>query len=193
MATTAGTGDHAGAQAKRARAADGFALFDTAVGACAIAWSARGIAGSQLPERSAAATRARMRRRFPGAPEAEPPAAVRPAVDAITALLRGEPADLSTLPLDWAGVSDFDRRVYEVARTVPPGGTIAYGEIARRMGEPGAARGVGQALGRNPFAPIVPCHRVLAAGGRPGGFSASGGTLTKFRLLAIEGAALPLG
>ena len=174
-------------------AADGFALFDTPVGACAIAWSAEGVAGSQLPEASAAAMRRRMQRRFPGVPESPPPPLARAAIDGIVALLRGERPDLATIPLDMRGVSDFDRRVYAVARTVPPGATIAYGEIARRMGEPGAAQSVGQALGRNPFAPIVPCHRVLAAGGRPGGFSASGGTLTKFRLLAIEGAALPLG
>jgi methylated-DNA-[protein]-cysteine S-methyltransferase len=173
--------------------ADGFALFDTPVGACGIAWSTRGIAGTQLPEANEAATRARMRGRFPGAPETSPPPAVIPVIDAVTALLRGERVDLSTVPLDMDGVPPFHRRVYEIARSVPPGATLTYGAIATRLGEPGAARAVGQALGQNPFGIIVPCHRVLAAGGRMGGFSANGGTVTKHRLLVIEGAALPLG
>ena len=176
------------------RAAEGFALFDTPVGACAIAWSADGrIAGTQLPEASEAKTRARMRARLPGTPEAPPPAEVRRVIDAVTALLRGERVDLSTISLDMDGVSPFHRCVYEVARTVPPGATLTYGAIATRLGDPGAARAVGQALGQNPFGIIVPCHRILAAGGRMGGFSANGGTVTKQRLLAIEGAALPLG
>jgi methylated-DNA-[protein]-cysteine S-methyltransferase len=85
-------------------------------------------------------------------------------------------------------VPEFPRRVYEVARTIPPGGTLTYGEVAARLGDARLAREVGQALGRNPFAIIVPCHRVLAAGGMPGGFSASGGVATKMRLLSIEGA-----
>ena len=83
------------------------------------------------------------------------------------------------------------RRVYEVARTIPPGATLTYGEIAARLELPGAARDVGQALGRNPFPLVVPCHRVVAAGGRLGGFSARGGAATKRRLLAIEGAIAP--
>lgn len=176
-----------------AAAADGFALFDTPVGACAIAWSPRGIAGTQLPEASEARTRAWMHARFPGAPESPPPPAVRRVIDAVTALLRGERVDLSAVPLDMDGVPPFHRRVYEIARTVPPGATLTYGAIATRLGDPGAARAVGQALGQNPFGIVVPCHRVLAAGGRMGGFSANGGTVTKQRLLAIEGAALPLG
>ena len=110
------------------------------------------------------------------------------AIDAIMALLRGEASDLSAVPLDMEGLPTFDRRVYEVARAIPPGGTLSYGEIAARLGEPGAAREVGRALGQNPFAIVVPCHRVVAAGGKLGGFSANGGVATKLRLLALEGA-----
>lgn len=106
----------------------------------------------------------------------------------MTALLSGEDlAAPDSVPLDLSRVPPFHARVYEVARTIPPGTTLTYGEIARRLGEPGAARAVGQALGANPFAPIVPCHRVLAAGGGTGGFSADGGVATKRRLLEIEG------
>jgi methylated-DNA-[protein]-cysteine S-methyltransferase len=180
----------AGQRSRHEASADGFALFDTAIGACGIAWSTRGVAGVQLPEASESRTRARMRERFPGAVEGAPPPAARRALDAIAALLRGEPADLSSVALDMDGVPPFHRRVYEAARAVPAGATLSYGAIAARLGSPGAARAVGQALGRNPFAIIVPCHRVLAAGGRPGGFSANGGAVTKLRLLAIEGAAL---
>jgi methylated-DNA-[protein]-cysteine S-methyltransferase len=90
-----------------------------------------------------------------------------------------------------AAVPEFHRRVYELTRAIPPGQVLTYGEVAARLGEPGAARAVGQALGRNPFAPVIPCHRVLAAGGKPGGFSAEGGAVTKLRMLEIEGA--PLG
>jgi len=165
-----------------------FTLFDTAIGSCGIAWSARGIAGVQLPEASVSETRARLRRRFPEAHEQPAADGVRAAIDAIVALLRGEARDLGALALDLSLVPEFHRRVYEVARTIPPGSTLTYGEIARRLGDPGSARAVGQALGKNPFAIVVPCHRVLAAGGKPGGFSASGGAATKLRMLAIEGA-----
>ncbi len=85
------------------------------------------------------------------------------------------------------GVPDFHRRVYDIVRCIPPGQTLTYGDIARRLGLPGSAQAVGRAMGRNPFAPIVPCHRVLAAGGKDGGFSAHGGVGTKRRMLVIEG------
>jgi methylated-DNA-[protein]-cysteine S-methyltransferase len=174
----------------------GFALFDTEVGCCGVAWSARGIAGVQLPEGSDLAMRARMLRRFPGARETPPPAEVRQAIEAMGALLRGESSELRSIPLDLDGIAPFEQRVYEVARTIPPGTTLSYGEIARRLGAPGAARDVGQALGRNPFPIVVPCHRVVAAGGKLGGFSARGGATTKRRLLSVERAqghgALPL-
>jgi methylated-DNA-[protein]-cysteine S-methyltransferase len=129
-------------------------------------------------------------RRWPDAREEPPPPAVQHAVDGIVALLSGTATDLSTVPLDMERVPAFDRRVYEVARTIPAGKTLTYGDVAARLGEPGAAREVGRALGRNPFAVIVPCHRVIAAGGKTGGFSATGGVTTKLRLLEIERARL---
>jgi methylated-DNA-[protein]-cysteine S-methyltransferase len=166
----------------------GFALFDTAIGSCAIAWSGRGVLAVQLPEAAEAKTRARMRRRFPQVRESSPPPDVRHAVDGIVALLRGDAIDFSAVALDLEQVPAFHCRVYEVARTIACGATLTYGEIAKRLGVPGEAREVGEALGRNPIPIIVPCHRVLAAGGKLGGFSAPGGVTTKRRLLAIEGA-----
>ena len=166
--------------------ADGFMLFDTAIGRCGIAWGARGIIGVQLPEASEARTHARLLRRYPHAREAPPPADVQRVIDGIVALLGGQASDLSGAALDMDGLPEFDRSVYEVARGIAPGATLSYGEIAARLGERGLARDVGQALGRNPFPIIVPCHRVLAAGGKAGGFSANGGVTTKLRLLTIE-------
>ncbi|MGH3752846.1 MAG: methylated-DNA--[protein]-cysteine S-methyltransferase [Pseudonocardiaceae bacterium] len=166
--------------------ADSFALFDTALGRCGIAWGARGVVGVQLPEASEGGTRARILRRCPDASEVPPPLAVQHAIDGIVALLRGEGGDLSAVELDMDGVPPFHRRVYELARTIAPGETVSYGEIAAQLGALGAARAVGQALARNPFAIVVPCHRVLAAGRKVGGFSAHGGTTTKLRLLSIE-------
>jgi methylated-DNA-[protein]-cysteine S-methyltransferase len=164
-----------------------FTIFETAIGPCGIAWGERGIAAVQLPEANEQKTRARMLRRFPDASEAPPPPDVQRAVDGITALLRGEVSDLSTVALDMEDLPAFNRRVYEVACTIPPGATLSYGEITARLGEPPqAAREVGRALGQNPIPIIVPCHRVLAANGKPGGFSASGGVTTKLRLLTIE-------
>ena len=168
----------------------GFAMFDTAIGQCAIAWSDTGVTGFQLPERSAAATRGRIAARFPDAPDAVPPPVVQRGIDAVAALMRGECVDLAFIPLDMDGVPEFHQRVYDVARTIRAGATMTYGEIAERIGNVGSARAVGRALGRNPFAVIVPCHRVTAAGGKTGGFSAAGGRLTKLTLLAIEGAHL---
>jgi methylated-DNA-[protein]-cysteine S-methyltransferase len=170
--------------------ASGFALFDTAIGRCGLAWGEHGIAGVQLPEAGEREIRARMLQRFPAAGEATPPPEVRQVIDRIVALLRGEVSDLSGVVLDMDEVPAFHRRVYDATRTISPGMTLSYGEIAARVEAPGAARAVGQALGRNPFPIVVPCHRVLAAGGKIGGFSALGGTATKRRMLAIEGAQL---
>ena len=166
--------------------APGFALFETALGHCGIAWGALGICGVQLPEASPSATRKRLALRFPSASEKPPPAAVQRAIDRVITLLRGEAADLSQIELDMTHVPPFHRSVYELARSIPTGATLSYGEVAARLGSPGAARAVGQALGKNPFAIVVPCHRVLAAGGKPGGFSAKGGINTKLRMLRIE-------
>jgi methylated-DNA-[protein]-cysteine S-methyltransferase len=165
-----------------------FALFDTAIGRCGIAWSERGIAAVQLPEHDDQATRSRLLNGCPGAAEGTPPPSVREVIDGMTRLFLGEPVDLTNAVLDSDAVPEFHRRVYDVARTIPPGETLTYGDIAARLGDTGLARAVGQALGRNPFPIIVPCHRVLAANGQLGGFSAAGGPLTKRRLLTIEGA-----
>jgi len=170
--------------------ARGFALFDTPIGRCGIVWGERGIVGVQLPESSDMKTRARILRRHPDARECPPPPDVQHAIEGISELLRGEAPDLSSIVLDMERVPPFDRRVYETARTIPPGTTLTYGAIATRLGEPGAARSVGQALGHNPFAIVVPCHRVVAADGKMGGFSANGGITTKARLLALEGASV---
>jgi methylated-DNA-[protein]-cysteine S-methyltransferase len=168
----------------------GCCLFDTAIGPCAIAWTDSALAAVQLPETSEEGTLQRLLRYTGDAPVQEPPAFVRAAIARIQALLQGAADDLADLPLAMEGVPDFQRRVYAVTRAIPPGEVLTYGEVARRVGEPGAARAVGQALGHNPFAPVVPCHRVLAAGGKSGGFSAEGGALTKLKMLEIERARL---
>ncbi len=170
-------------------AAQAFALFDTPIGTCGIAWNGKGIAGFNLPLATADATRARLQQRWSGAIESAPPPGVERVIGRVLALLNGQAIDLSDIPVDLADVPEFHRRVYEVARAIPPGRTMTYGEIAKRLGAPHESREVGQALGRNPIAIIVPCHRVLGADGKMGGFSASGGVATKRRILQIEGAA----
>ena len=167
-----------------------YALFDTSLGTCAIAWGERGIVRTFLPEPSAETARVRLLRRVPGAREIEPSDGVRRAIAEIRRLFAGEPVDLTWVVLDDEAVPELHRRVYAAARAIPPGATLTYGEIARRLGDVTLARQVGEALSRNPFPIVVPCHRVLAAGGRTGGFSARGGTETKMQLLRIEGAVL---
>jgi len=167
-----------------------FAIFQTAIGSCGIVWGARGINGVQLPMGTEEKTRSRIVQRYRDALEAPPPAEVRHAIEGIVALLEGKPNDLGDVVLDLDGVPEFHRGVYDIARTIPPGQTMTYGDIARRLGGVELSRDVGQALGRNPCPIVVPCHRVLAAGGKPGGFSANGGVATKLKMLAIEGAAV---
>jgi methylated-DNA-[protein]-cysteine S-methyltransferase len=167
-----------------------FTIFDTPIGICGIEWGPRGINGVQLPMGSEEKTRARIRQRHGDIAEAQPPAEVRHAVEGIIELLSGKPNDLSDVVLDLDGVPEFNRGVYEIARSIPPGRTMTYGDIAKRLGGVELSRDVGQALGRNPCPIVVPCHRVLAAGGKPGGFSANGGVATKLKMLAIEGAAV---
>ena len=171
-----------------AESAAGLALFATAIGSCGIAWGERALLAVQLPEASEAATLARLRRHLRGTPvrETAPPPWVMQAIARIQALLAGQHDNLADIPLEMEGVPAFNRRVYEIARAIAPGSTLTYGEVAQRLGERGAARAVGQALGHNPFAPVVPCHRVLAARSGPGGFSAEGGVATKLRMLQIE-------
>jgi methylated-DNA-[protein]-cysteine S-methyltransferase len=165
-----------------------YALFDTMLGGCALAWDERALLTVMLPGADEMRTRAALRRRCPQAIECAPPwpAFVADAVAGMQALLRGEAADLWSVPIELASADPFDRRVFEAARRLGPGETCTYGELAQAIGAPDAARAVGAALGRNPWPLVVPCHRVLAAGGRLGGFSAPGGAATKRRLLEIE-------
>jgi methylated-DNA-[protein]-cysteine S-methyltransferase len=163
-------------------------VFETAVGDCGLAWSEAGVVGVQLPEGDADRTLARLERRFPGARSAPPPADIGSAIEAIIALLRGGASDLTGIALDFGAAPPLRRRIWEIARTIAPGETRSYGDIAAELGDPLLAREVGQAMGANPAPIIVPCHRVLAAGGKIGGFSAHGGIATKRRLLAIESA-----
>jgi methylated-DNA-[protein]-cysteine S-methyltransferase len=164
-----------------------YALFDTAIGRCGIAWGSRGLVGVQLPEKSTEATRTRLLRHCPAADEIEPQKHIARAVEEIQALLAGEKKSLRAIQLDTSRVPAFNARVYEATRAIPPGKTRTYGEIARALGDASAARAVGQALGRNPFAIVVPCHRVVGANDKLVGFSANGGIATKLRMLQIEG------
>jgi methylated-DNA-[protein]-cysteine S-methyltransferase len=168
-------------------------LFDTAIGRCGIAWSERGVVAVRFPERSDDATRNRVLRRFADAREATPSVAAQGAIDGIVALLSGEPRDLRDVTVDMQNVPDFNRQVYDVARSIDPGTTLTYGDVAERLGDRNLARDVAQALSQNQTPIVVPCHRVMAAGGKTGGFSAPGGVKTKLKLLSIEGAKLEAG
>lgn len=165
-----------------------FTVFETAAGWAGLAWRERGLVGVHLPESNPEITRRGLRRRFPAAAEAPPVPDFAPVIEGICALLRGEKADFSAASLDMTDTPAFNAKVYEIARTIPVGETLTYGEIAIRLGEKRLARDVGAALGQNPWPIVVPCHRVTAAGGRLGGFSARGGARTKLKLLTIEGA-----
>jgi methylated-DNA-[protein]-cysteine S-methyltransferase len=168
----------------------GWCVFDTAIGACGVAWGAGEVVGCQLPGRDRAETLQRMQQRHPDLKEAAPPYWVQAVIGRVQALLQGARDDLADVPLNMRGEPEFNRRVYELTRAIPPGRTLTYGDIAQRLGDPGSARAVGQALGHNPFAPIVPCHRVLGAGNSGTGFSATGGVATKLKMLEIERAQL---
>ena len=166
-----------------------FTLFPTALGTCGIAWRGEVIVATRLPDahpdRTARALAARI-----GAVEAAPPPPIRSAIAGMTALLDGEGTDLTALPCDFSGCDTLAAAVYAEARSIQAGRTSTYGEIAGRLGDKALARQVGQALGRNPLPIVVPCHRVLGAGGTLTGFSAAGGVATKLRMLAIEGASI---
>ena len=168
-----------------------FTLFATALGTCALAWNEIGITGVWLPEASEASLRRKVARRLGGAIESKPEGAIAEVFEAITRLLAGERVDLGGVAVDSAGIDDFDRRVYAVTRTIAPGCVLTYGEVAARVGADASARAVGQSLGRNAMPIVVPCHRVVAADGGLGGFSAPGVTATKRRMLAIEDARPP--
>jgi methylated-DNA-[protein]-cysteine S-methyltransferase len=166
----------------------GFTIFDTGIGRCGIAWDYNGVIGVQLPEAREIETLRRLFRLYPEARELRPPLNVEIAIDGIVTLLRGQPADLSDVMLDMTGIHAFNARVYELTRAIPRGETRTYGDIAARLGASGAAHSVAQAISRNPFMIIVPCHRVLEAGSYADKISPNGGAISKRRLLSIEGA-----
>jgi methylated-DNA-[protein]-cysteine S-methyltransferase len=167
-----------------------FAVVPTSLGAFGVVWTEAGIARTWMHDRTVEATRRQILRAVPDAAERVPGPEVAAAMADVAALLEGERRVIGG-DLDMREVPDFDRLVYAVARTIPAGETMTYGGIAKALGEePIRARDVGVALSRNPFAPIVPCHRVVAAGGQLGGYSAPGGASTKRRLLELEGAAI---
>jgi methylated-DNA-[protein]-cysteine S-methyltransferase len=167
-----------------------FAIVSTTLGAFGAVWSGGGIARTWMHDRTPEATRRQITRAFPAAREEAPTEDIRGALADVVALLDGQ-RRIPAVELDMRGIPDFDRRVYELVRTIPPGETMTYGAVAKALGEePMKARDVGVALSRNPFAPIVPCHRIVAANGQLGGYSAPGGASTKRRLLELEGAAI---
>src|SRR4051812_9148685 len=165
-----------------------YTLFETVIGWAGLAWGDRGLVGAYLPEADRENARKSFLRRFPDAAEADPTPMIEDAIASIRELLSGPPTHLTHVPIDIGRVPEFNARVYEIARAIPPGETLTYGEIAVRLGDRLLARDVGAALGANPWPIVVPCHRVTAAGGKLGGFSARGGVNTKVKLLAIEGA-----
>ena len=166
----------------------GYSIFDTALGRCGIAWGDLGVIGVQLPEAREIDTRKRLFQLYPEAREISPPLNVGIAIEGITALLRGDDCDLSEVTLDMTGIPAFNQRVYTLVRTIPRGETRIYADIAGGLRASGAVHSVAQAIGRNPFMLIVPCHRVLEAGHYADKISSNGGVISKRRLLSIEGA-----
>ena len=166
----------------------GFTIFDTAVGRCGIAWGNLGILGVQLPEARELETRRRMYRLYPEAREQRAPLNAEIAIEGIVALLRGGTADMADVALDFTGMPYFNQRVYQYIRAIPRGETRTYEEVANGLRVQGASHSVAQALGRNPFMIIVPCHRVLEAGNYADQMAPNAGVISKRRLLTIEGA-----
>lgn len=166
----------------------GYTIFDTAVGRCGVVWGDSGILGVQLPEAREIETRGRMLRQYPDARELRPPLNAEIAIEGIVALLRGQPSDLNDVILDMSGIHAFNVRVYQFTQTIPRGETRTYGEVAASLRASGAVHSVAQAISHNPFMIIVPCHRVLEAGSYADKISPNGGTISKRRLLSIEGA-----
>jgi methylated-DNA-[protein]-cysteine S-methyltransferase len=170
-----------------------YSLFDTRMGVFGVAWNERGLTRLQLPEATANATEARLRARTGSGEAANPPPVISDAIAAIRRYLEGEKVEFAAIDLDLAHADPFHARVYVLARQIGWGEISTYGELARRAAAPREAREVGQALARNPVAIIIPCHRILMKNMKIGGFSAYGGTLTKRRLLALEGVNLDEG
>jgi methylated-DNA-[protein]-cysteine S-methyltransferase len=168
-------------------------VVETALGAVAFAWSAQGVALLELPGPDGAETWQRMIRRcaVPVRQVAALPPHMRRVARRIQAHLAGDLDAFTDVVLDLAASPVFHQRVLTQARRIGPGTSASYGELARAAGSPGASRAVGQAMAKNPVPLIVPCHRVLASGGKPGGFSGFGGLATKERLRSLERATVP--
>lgn len=162
-------------------------VFETPLGWLGIAWSENGLTQLQLPSHDRAATKQRLQRRTADGVESEPQAWVAEIIEILKRYAAGEPADFSSVPVDLQGIDAFRQAIYDAARKLSFGETTTYGELAARAGYPGEARDTGQALGQNPVPIVVPCHRILAAGNKIGGFSAPGGSATKEKLLKMEG------
>ena len=165
----------------------GYTIFDTAIGRCGIAWGDLGIVGVQLPEVREIDTRKRLFHLYPEARELRPPVNVEAAIEGIAMLLRGGVSDLSDVTLDMTGIPAFNQRVYAFARSIPRGESRTYADVASALRASGATHSVAQAIARNPFMIIVPCHRVLEAGHYADKISPNGGVISKRRLLSIEG------
>jgi methylated-DNA-[protein]-cysteine S-methyltransferase len=175
------------------QAAQHYTLFETAIGACGVAWSDRGLTRLLMLEKDAHAAERRLRARTPDAVAASPPDHIARLIDEVRTYATGAKVNFALAQLDLSAVPEFNAKVFAAAREVGWGQTTTYGALGRAIGAPlEMARDVGQALGRNPVPIIVPCHRVLAAGGKSGGFSAPGGVTSKARLLALEGVRLAL-
>jgi methylated-DNA-[protein]-cysteine S-methyltransferase len=168
-----------------------YTIFDTAIGRCGIAWSAAGVVGVQLPQAREIETRKQLFQLYPDARETRPPPDVREAIEGIAALVQGKPCDFSDVTLDMSAVPNFDRRVYQATREIPRGKTVTCEEIAVRLKASGAVRSVAQAIARNPFMIVVPCHRVLESGDYAGTMSRHGGIISRRLLLSIEGTPCP--
>jgi methylated-DNA-[protein]-cysteine S-methyltransferase len=165
----------------------GYTIFDTAIGRCGIAWGDLGIIGVQLPEVREIDTRKRLFHLYPEARELRPPVNVEAAIEGIAMLLRGSVSDLSDVTLDLTGIPAFNQRVYAFARSIPRGEFRTYADVASALRASGAIHSAAQAIARNPFMIIVPCHRVLEAGHYADKISPNGGVISKRRLLSIEG------
>lgn len=165
-----------------------YTIFDTMLGRCGIAWDGDGVLAVQLAESREIDTRRRLLRLCPDARENRPAAWVEPVIDGISATLSGQSWDFSEVALDLGGIPAFDCRVYDAVRAIPRGETATFADIAKQLRSSGAIHAVGQAIRRNPFPLIVPCHRVLAAAGDTSGICANGGAITRRRLLSLEGA-----
>ncbi len=165
-----------------------YCIFEVTGGFCGIAWSGAGITRLCLPTRGAAAATQMLLRRAPDSTPATPPPEIAEIIGTVERYFRGERVDFSSARLEIGGQGDFQQRIYQALRKIGWGQTTTYGALAKELGAgPQAARDVGEAMARNPVPLIIPCHRVLAAGGKVGGFSAPGGADTKMRMLELEG------